>query len=168
MKTLILYANGVMDKQKNFRIYCEFIRGRSDAYLFSRFSVINRIWSNYYRRIRPLWAFWSCIVWICAKHRTFTSKSSVFFGVNLTARKAGKDSAETNVYVRKFYNVLTGSQHSWRFLLAACFILVILGSIGWWFNLLCALPEVKRTQAKKLNIPIGKKWKRSFVNSKMN
>ncbi|MFY1027780.1 menaquinone-dependent protoporphyrinogen IX dehydrogenase [Actinobacillus seminis] len=29
-------------------------------------------------------------------------KSSVFFGVNLTARKAGKDSAETNVYVRKF------------------------------------------------------------------
>ncbi|KLN98224.1 menaquinone-dependent protoporphyrinogen IX dehydrogenase [Moellerella wisconsensis] len=28
--------------------------------------------------------------------------SSAFFGVNLTARKAGKDSAETNVYVRKF------------------------------------------------------------------
>lgn len=24
-----------------------------------------------------------------------------------------------------FYNVLTGSQHSWRFLLAHCFILVI-------------------------------------------
>lgn len=29
-------------------------------------------------------------------------KSTVFFGVNLTARKSGKDTPETNVYVRKF------------------------------------------------------------------
>lgn len=30
------------------------------------------------------------------------AKYSAFFGVNLTARKVGKDSPETNVYVRKF------------------------------------------------------------------
>jgi protoporphyrin oxidase, flavoprotein (flda protein) (protoporphyrinogen oxidase) len=30
------------------------------------------------------------------------SKQTAFFGVNLTARKAGKDNPETNVYVRKF------------------------------------------------------------------
>ena len=29
-------------------------------------------------------------------------KQTAFFGVNLTARKAGKDTPETNVYVRKF------------------------------------------------------------------
>ena len=29
-------------------------------------------------------------------------KSAAFFGVNLTARKEGKDNPETNVYVRKF------------------------------------------------------------------
>lgn len=29
-------------------------------------------------------------------------KSTAFFGVNLTARKEGKDNPETNVYVRKF------------------------------------------------------------------
>ncbi|WP_040977378.1 menaquinone-dependent protoporphyrinogen IX dehydrogenase [Necropsobacter massiliensis] len=29
-------------------------------------------------------------------------KPSAFFGVNLTARKAGKDTPQTNVYVRKF------------------------------------------------------------------
>ena len=32
----------------------------------------------------------------------FIEKQTAFFGVNLTARKAGKDSPETNVYVRKF------------------------------------------------------------------
>ncbi|OOF71379.1 menaquinone-dependent protoporphyrinogen IX dehydrogenase [Rodentibacter caecimuris] len=30
------------------------------------------------------------------------SKNAVFFAVNLTARKAGKDTPETNVYTRKF------------------------------------------------------------------
>ncbi|OOF55780.1 menaquinone-dependent protoporphyrinogen IX dehydrogenase [Rodentibacter myodis] len=43
-------------------------------------------------------------------------KSAVFFGVNLTARKAGKDSPETNVYVRKFLQ-----RTKWQPKLAAVF-----------------------------------------------
>ncbi|MGY4676757.1 menaquinone-dependent protoporphyrinogen IX dehydrogenase [Pasteurella sp. P03HT] len=38
------------------------------------------------------------------KHTTLLSqKKTAFFAVNLTARKAGKDTPETNVYVRKFF-----------------------------------------------------------------
>lgn len=35
-------------------------------------------------------------------HVILNQKSAVFFGVNLTARKDGKDTPETNVYVKKF------------------------------------------------------------------
>lgn len=43
-------------------------------------------------------------------------KSAVFFGVNLTARKEGKDNPETNVYVRKFLQ-----RTKWQPKLAAVF-----------------------------------------------
>ena len=35
-------------------------------------------------------------------HELLNAKSAVFFGVNLTARKEGKDTPEGNLYVRKF------------------------------------------------------------------
>ena len=35
-------------------------------------------------------------------HELLNAKSAVFFGVNLTARKEGKDTPEGNAYVRKF------------------------------------------------------------------
>ena len=44
------------------------------------------------------------------------SKPSAFFGVNLTARKEGKNSPETNVYVRKFLQRI-----QWRPTTAAVF-----------------------------------------------
>ncbi len=43
-------------------------------------------------------------------------KRAVFFGVNLTARKEGKDNPETNVYVRKFLQ-----RTKWQPKLAAVF-----------------------------------------------
>ena len=46
----------------------------------------------------------------------FEQKKTAFFGVNLTARKEGKNDPETNVYVRKFLQRI-----KWRPKLAAVF-----------------------------------------------
>ncbi|MFU2115409.1 menaquinone-dependent protoporphyrinogen IX dehydrogenase [[Pasteurella] aerogenes] len=56
-------------------------------------------------------------------------KSAVFFGVNLTARKAGKDSIETNVYVRKFLQRI-----DWTPTLAAVFAGALLYPRYTWFD----------------------------------
>ena len=56
-------------------------------------------------------------------------KYTAFFGVNLTARKAGKDSVETNVYVRKFLQRI-----DWTPTLAAVFAGALLYPRYTWFD----------------------------------
>ncbi len=56
-------------------------------------------------------------------------KHTAFFGVNLTARKAGKDTAETNVYVRKFLQRIT-----WKPKLADVFAGALLYPRYSWFD----------------------------------
>ncbi|OOF37091.1 menaquinone-dependent protoporphyrinogen IX dehydrogenase [Rodentibacter heidelbergensis] len=56
-------------------------------------------------------------------------KKSGFFGVNLTARKAGKDNPETNVYVRKFLQ-----RTKWQPELAAVFAGALLYPRYKWFD----------------------------------
>ncbi|TDQ56755.1 menaquinone-dependent protoporphyrinogen oxidase [Mesocricetibacter intestinalis] len=57
------------------------------------------------------------------------SKPSAFFGVNLTARKAGKDSPQTNVYVRKFLHRIP-----WRPTISAVFAGALLYPRYHWFD----------------------------------
>ncbi|BFU60865.1 MULTISPECIES: menaquinone-dependent protoporphyrinogen IX dehydrogenase [Rodentibacter] len=56
-------------------------------------------------------------------------KSAVFFGVNLTARKEGKDNPETNTYVRKFLQ-----RTKWQPKLAAVFAGALLYPRYRWFD----------------------------------
>lgn len=56
-------------------------------------------------------------------------KRAVFFGVNLTARKVGKDSIETNVYVRKFLQRI-----AWTPTLVAVFAGALLYPRYTWFD----------------------------------
>ncbi|PVX31687.1 protoporphyrinogen oxidase [Pasteurella langaaensis DSM 22999] len=57
------------------------------------------------------------------------SKNTAFFGVNLTARKEGKNTPETNVYVRKFLQRI-----SWQPKLAAVFAGALLYPQYHWFD----------------------------------
>ncbi|MFQ1022849.1 menaquinone-dependent protoporphyrinogen IX dehydrogenase [Avibacterium paragallinarum] len=56
-------------------------------------------------------------------------KRTAFFGVNLTARKAGKDTPETNVYVRKFLQRI-----HWQPTLSAVFAGALLYPRYGWFD----------------------------------
>ena len=56
-----------------------------------------------YFRSSPRWYHWLIQQKYLGSYiRNFRAKRAVFFGVNLTARKEGKDTPEGNVYVRKF------------------------------------------------------------------
>lgn len=56
-------------------------------------------------------------------------KSAVFFGVNLTARKVGKDNPETNVYIRKFLQ-----RTQWQPAMAAVFAGALFYPRYHWFD----------------------------------
>ncbi|WP_044469660.1 menaquinone-dependent protoporphyrinogen IX dehydrogenase [Mannheimia massilioguelmaensis] len=57
------------------------------------------------------------------------SKFSYFYGVNLTARKAGKDTPESNVYVRKFLKRI-----NWKPTMSAVFAGALLYPRYKWFD----------------------------------
>ena len=56
-------------------------------------------------------------------------KQTAFFGVNLTARKAGKDTPKLTYMYVNFYNVFSGGQPKLRCLPVRFFIRVIIGLI---------------------------------------
>lgn len=58
-----------------------------------------------------------------------SQKKSAFFGVNLTARKAGKDNPETNVYIRKFLQRI-----EWKPMLIGVFAGALLYPRYKWFD----------------------------------
>ncbi|MFP3014617.1 MAG: menaquinone-dependent protoporphyrinogen IX dehydrogenase [Arsenophonus sp.] len=70
-----------IDKNFNLSVYQKVLVGASVHYGYFNPAVLN-FSQNYQKELN--------------------SMPSAFFGVNLTARKKGKDTPETNVYVRKF------------------------------------------------------------------
>ncbi|MBF0752330.1 MULTISPECIES: menaquinone-dependent protoporphyrinogen IX dehydrogenase [unclassified Pasteurella] len=66
---------------------------------------------------------------VMSNHENLSQKSAVFFGVNLTARKEGKDNPETNVYVRKFLQ-----RTKWQPKLSAVFAGALLYPRYKWFD----------------------------------
>ena len=85
------------------------------------------------------------------------AKSAVFFGVNLTARKEGKDTPEGNVYVRKFLQRI-----KWIPAKVGVFAGALLYPHYKWIDrvmiqLIMKIQVEKRIRPKKLNIPTGEK-----------
>lgn len=103
MKTIILYAthDGQTEKIARFiaekmteHVSVQSITESVDLDCFDRVIIGASI--RYGHFDRELYKF------IQKQTALLNQKPSAFFGVNLTARKEGKDTPETNVYVRKF------------------------------------------------------------------
>ncbi|MGQ0286708.1 menaquinone-dependent protoporphyrinogen IX dehydrogenase [Pasteurellaceae bacterium 22721_9_1] len=102
MKTVILYSSHDGQTKKIAHFLAQHLIGHTEVRSISdRFSIeADRIIIGasirYGHFDKALYKF------IQKNTALLNSKQTGFFGVNLTARKAGKDSPETNVYVRKF------------------------------------------------------------------
>lgn len=117
MKTLILYSSHDGQTKKIADFLSRYIDGEVyvDALIenytiesFDRVIVGASIRYGHFNRV--LYRF------VESNRYQLEQKSAVFFGVNLTARKEGKDNPESNTYVRKFLQ-----RTEWKPKLAAVF-----------------------------------------------
>ena len=130
MKTLILYSShdGQTKKISEFlathlkgKVTIDTLREDYDIEVFDRVIIGASIRYGHFNKI--LYRF-------VKQHRIqLEQKSAFFFGVNLTARKEGKDNPETNVYVRKFLQ-----RTDWKPALAAVFAGALLYPRYKWFD----------------------------------
>lgn len=117
MKTLILYSShdGQTKKISEFltahldgEVVVDALREDYDLHDFDRVIIGASIRYGHFNKMLDRFV---------ARNRLhLEQKSAAFFGVNLTARKEGKDNPETNVYVRKFLQ-----RTKWQPKLAAVF-----------------------------------------------
>ena len=103
MKTLILYSSHDGQTKKIAEFMAQYLEGEVvvsplteelDLPFFDRVIIGASIRYGHFNK--QLYHF------VERHHELLNAKSAVFFGVNLTARKEGKDTPEGNVYVRKF------------------------------------------------------------------
>ena len=103
MKTLILYSSRDGQTKKIAEFMAQYLEGEVvvsplmeelDLQFFDRVIIGASIRYGHFNK--QLYHF------VERHHELLNAKSAVFFGVNLTARKEGKDTPEGNVYVRKF------------------------------------------------------------------
>ena len=103
MKTLILYSShdGQTQKIAEFiaarltgEVQVQALSAHSDLTHFDRVLIGASIRYGHFNK--------QLDQFVQQNERALSQKTAAFFGVNLTARKAGKDSPETNAYVRKF------------------------------------------------------------------
>ena len=130
MKTLILYATHDGQTKKIAEFIASLLEGEvtlvalADSVSLMEFDrIIIGASVRYGHFARALYEF------VQKNTALLHQKSVVFFGVNLTARKAGKDSIETNVYVRKFLQRI-----DWTPTLAAVFAGALLYPRYTWFD----------------------------------
>ncbi|MDU8925524.1 menaquinone-dependent protoporphyrinogen IX dehydrogenase [Pasteurellaceae bacterium LIM206] len=103
MKTLILYSSRDGQTKKIARFIAEKIA--ENVEVRSIFDNVN--WQDFDRIVIGAsirYGHFDRRLYKTLKNNTalLQQKDTAFFGVNLTARKAGKDTPETNVYVKKF------------------------------------------------------------------
>lgn len=117
MKTLILYSShdGQTKKISEFLtahldgdVVVDALREDYDLHEFDRVIIGASIRYGHFNKMLDRF--------VVRNRLLLEQKSAVFFGVNLTARKEGKDNPETNVYVRKFLQ-----RTKWQPKLAAVF-----------------------------------------------
>lgn len=130
MKTLILYsshdgqtkkiagfiANKLMAEVNDIHGNCEYNLAEFDQIIIGasvRYGHFNKLLYKFIEKNAAL----------------LNTKQTAFFGVNLTARKKGKDTPETNVYVRKFLQRI-----QWRPNLSAVFAGALLYPRYSWFD----------------------------------
>ena len=103
MKTLILYSSCNGQTKKIAEFMAQYLEGEVvvsplteelDLPFFDRVIIGASIRYGHFNK--QLYHF------VERHHELLNAKSAVFFGVNLTARKEGKDTPEGNAYVRKF------------------------------------------------------------------
>ena len=103
MKTLILYSSRDGQTKKIAEFMAQYLEGEVvvsllteelDLPFFDRVIIGASIRYGHFNK--QLYHF------VERHHELLNAKSAVFFGVNLTARKEGKDTPEGNAYVRKF------------------------------------------------------------------
>lgn len=131
MKTLILYSTREGQTKKIAEFMAERLQGEvivrsitDSDYDLSGFERIVIGASIHYGRFEH-----TLMEFVEKNANLLNSKSAVFFGINLTARKVGKDTPETNVYVRKFLQRIT-----WKPKLAAVFAGALLYPRYHWFD----------------------------------
>ena len=130
MKTLILYSShdGQTKKISEFltahlqgEVKVDALREDYDIQDFERVIIGASIRYGHFNKMLDRFV---------ARHRLqLEEKSAIFFGVNLTARKEGKDNPENNVYVRKFLQ-----RTQWQPKLAAVFAGALLYPRYKWFD----------------------------------
>ena len=117
MKTLILYSShdGQTKKISEFlaalldgEVVVDALRADYDLQNFDRVVIGASIRYGHFNKMLDRFVIRNSL--------HLEQKRAVFFGVNLTARKEGKDNPETNVYVRKFLQ-----RTKWQPKLAAVF-----------------------------------------------
>ena len=117
MKTLILYSShdGQTKKISEFlaalldgEVVVDALRADYDLQNFDRVVIGASIRYGHFNKMLDRFVIRNSL--------HLEQKRAVFFGVNLTARKEGKDNPETNVYVRKFLQRI-----KWQPKLAAVF-----------------------------------------------
>lgn len=130
MKTLILYSShdGQTKKISEFltahlqgEVQVDALREDYDIQDFDRVIIGASIRYGHFNKMLDHFV---------SRHRLqLEEKSAVFFGVNLTARKEGKDNPENNVYVRKFLQ-----RTQWQPKLVAVFAGALLYPRYKWFD----------------------------------
>ncbi|MFZ7235100.1 menaquinone-dependent protoporphyrinogen IX dehydrogenase [Avibacterium avium] len=129
MKTLILYSSYDGQTQKIAQFLAEKLSAEvrsinenmADLAEFERIIIGASIRYGHFNKL--LYKF------IEKNTALLNHKQTAFFGVNLTARKAGKNTPETNVYVRKFLQRI-----SWKPSLSAVFAGALFYPRYGWFD----------------------------------